>query len=211
MERPSARPARRGFWFDPRFAIGLVLIVASVVGVVAIVGAADSSSTLYAARDALAPGDRIGADDLVPTSARLQAGSGLYLVPGDLPEEGLVVTKPVLAGELVPASAVGSTAGLGYASLVITVQGRLPASVTAGSSVDVWAAARTDSTSFGPPSVLVAGATVVSVLDDEGLVVGAESSTMEVLVPRLRVARMLEAAANGDALSVVPTSIPVKY
>jgi hypothetical protein len=201
---------RRRFWFDPRFAIGLGLILASVIGVVAIVGAADSSQQVYVARDALAPGDRIGTGDLALSSVRVDGADSLYLLPGDVTDEGLVVTKPVSRGELVPASAVGSAAGVRQAALVIGVTGELAASVGPGSLVDVWTATRTANGQFEAPTVVVSSATVVRLVDDGGLVVDTAAQSVEVLVPRSRLARLLEAVANEAAVSVVPSGLPGK-
>jgi len=209
--RDGARAgARRRFWFDPRFAIGLLLIVASVAGVVGIVGAADSSVLVYAAREPLAPGDRVDADDLVGTSVRLAGAERLYLVPDDLPDDGLVVTKAVAEGELVPASAVGSTEGERQTSIVVGVSGELAESVEAGSIVDVWSARESTGGVFEAPVVIVSGATVVRLVDRQGLVVDNDSRSIEVLVPRTDVARVLEAIANDDAIAVVPASLPGK-
>ena len=199
---------RKRFWFDPRLAIGIVLIVASVAGVFGIVSTADASTQVLAARDDLAPGDRIDENDLIETSARL-ADTDLYLLPGDVPDEGLVVTVAVGEGELVPLSAVGDTVGTRLASVVVTINGQLPSSVGPGSTVDLWAARNEESTSFGPPSVIVSGATVVRVIEAEGLVASGDVTTLELLVPRLKVARVLEAVANADALSVIPTALPL--
>jgi len=206
----AAAPTRKRIWFDPRFAIGLALIVASVAGVFAIVNAADTSVRVLAAREPLNPGDIVDADDLVVTSVRLDGALDHYLVAGDIPADGVVLSRPIAAGELVPASAVGSAAGLRQSSIVITVNGQLPASVGPGSVVDVWAARELESGTFGAPIVVVSSATVVRIVDSEGIVVDDSSGTVEVLVPRLRIARVLEAIANDDALSLVPTSIPVK-
>lgn len=203
-------PQRKRFWFDPRLAIGFVLIVASVAGVLGIVSSADASVSVLAARDALAPGDRIDEDDLIATSVRLTGADDLYLVPGDLPDEGLVVTKAVAEGELVPSSAVGSTAGTRFASVVVTINGQLPASVQTGATVDLWAARKGEVSSFGAPAVIVSGATVVRVIEEEGLVASGETTTLELLVPRTRIARVLEAVANSDALSAVPVSLPIE-
>ncbi len=202
-------PQRKRFWFDPRLAIGLVLIAASVAGVLGIVSSADASVSVLAARGDLAPGDRIDDDDLIVTSVRL-ADSDLYLLPGDVPDAGFVVTKAVAEGELVPASAVGSTAGTRFASIVVTVNGQLPGAVETGATVDLWAARKGELSSFGAPSVIVSGATVVRVIEAEGLVTSGEVTTLEVLVPRTRIARVLEAVANADALSVVPVSLPIE-
>jgi len=213
-------PARKRFWFDPRFAIGVLLVAASVAGVVAIVGAADTSVLVFAARAPLAPGDRVDGDDLVATSVRLDGADRLYLLPGDLPDEGLVVTKPVAEGELVAASAVGSVLGEQQTAIVLAVNGELPASVVAGSGVDVWSArqsgsgqsgsGQSGSGQFEAPAVIVSAATVVRLVDREGFVVDDGSAAIEVLVPRSQIARVLEAVANDDAISVVPSSLPGK-
>jgi len=201
---------RRRFWFDPRFAIGILLVVASVGGVLSIVSSADASTQVYAARDAIAPGDRIDADDLVAVSVRIDQSGELYLAPGDVPDEGLVVVRSVGDGELVPTSAIGSAAGLRLASVVVTVNGQLPESIAPGAVVDLWAASQQDSSSFGPPSVIVTGATVVREVESEGLVASGDVSSLELLVPRSKVARVLEAIANEDALSAIPASLPVR-
>jgi len=205
----TPRGRRRRFWFDPRFAIGLVLIVASVVGVAAIVTTADDSVLVYAARSPLAAGDRVDASDLEARNVRLDGAEHLYLTSDDL-DTGVVVTRTVAAGELVPASAVGSTVGIRQSSVVLTLTGQLPASVAAGSTVDVWASRETESGVYGAPTVLVSGASVVRLVESDGIVVDDRASAIEVLVPRNRIARVLEALANDDVLSAVPTSLPAK-
>ena len=208
--RPRAAVRPRRFWFDPRFAIGLLLIVASVAGVVGIVGAADSSVQVYAARAPLAPGDSIRSSDLVSTGVRLDGADELYLVPGDLPDDGLVATRAIARGELVPAAAVGAASGVRLASVVIGVQGELGAAVGPGSTVDVWSAKQIATGGFEPPVVVVPSASVVRLVEQEGFVVDRESVSVEILVPRSRVARLLEAVANDDAVSIVSTSLPGK-
>ena len=209
MSEQKTQPRRRRFFVDPRFLIGLLLVAASVGGVLAIVSTADSTIRVYTARDAISPGDRIDAGDLVEVSVRLDAAD-LYLLPGDIPDDGLVVVKAVAEGELVPTSAVGLVAGLRLASVVVTVAGQLPASVGPGSTVDLWAASQQETSSFGPPSVIVSGAMVVRQLESDGLVSSGDASSLELLVPRSKIARVLEAIANEDALSVIPSSIPAE-
>jgi hypothetical protein len=208
VDRTAPKPTSRRFWFDPRFAIGLVLVLASVAGVVGLVSSASAMTPAYAASGALAPGDRVTGADLVPTLVRIDSVSGRYLVPGDVPDEGFVITKPIGAGELVPVSAVGSTAGLDVASIVVSTNAQLPESTKPGDTVDVWASSSLGTGLFGPPSVIVPGATVVRVVVDDGIVKSSDGATVEILVPRLRIARLLSAIANDDALSIVPASIP---
>lgn len=194
--------------FDPRLAVGLLLVAASVAGVVLIVAAADDSVPLYAARSSLVPGDRIGADDLAETSVRLPGAPALYLQPGEIPPGGYVVTKPVAAGELVPASAVGSVDGLRLTSVVLAMDGALAASVQPGSTVDIWAAPGVENGKFGPPAVIVPGATVVRLVESDSIVGAGETTGVEVLVPKSRIARVLEALANDEAVSIVPATLP---
>lgn len=203
MTRPG-RTTRRRFWFDPRFAIGLALVVASIAGVVYLVAGTDTTTAVYAARAPLAVGDRINASDLVPARVRLGGAAGLYLTPARFPHAGLVATRTIAAGELVPVAAVGTRAGAGVTSIVIDLQGRLPGSIEAGSVVDVWAARRLEQSQFAPPGVLVARASVVRIVPPTGLIAADGAESVEIVVPKEKIAAVLEAIANGDSLAIVP-------
>ncbi|MDQ1583466.1 MAG: hypothetical protein QOF36_1520 [Microbacteriaceae bacterium] len=208
MVAKATRRTRGSFWLDPRFVIGLGLVVGSVVGVSALVSAADRTTVAYAARGPLSLGDTAHASDLVATNVRLGQAGELYLSSGQLPAEGVVVTRAIAAGELVPLSAVGSAAKPEQTRVVVSVSGVLAASVGPGSVVDVWAAAEGDTGQFGPPAVLVDTATVVRLVDSQGLI-ARDGVSVEVQVPRDEVAAVLESVANGDVISIVPVSTPV--
>lgn len=232
-EPAGVAPARRrrSFWFDPRFAVGMILVVVSVLAVVGLVGAANASVEVLAARGALSPGQRVHTSDLALTSIRADRTAQLYLQAADVPAAGVIVTRSVSAGELVPQSAVGSEAGANLTSVVISVPTALPASVAPGSRVDLWAAVQaseesddgtTDAASgsdgsapvdggdgsFAPPSVLVSSAIVVRIVDQKDLVASTGSS-IELLLPKSDVADVLDAIANGAILSIVPVDLPL--
>ncbi|HEU0206689.1 MAG TPA: hypothetical protein VFQ74_08365 [Pseudolysinimonas sp.] len=221
---------------DLRLVLGVLLVVGSVAGVYGIVAAADRRVTVYAAASALTPGERIDAGDLVPRSVALDGSDRLYLAAGDIPSGGLVVTQPIAKGELLPTSSVGSASGVRSTSLVLQLAVRVSGAVVPGAAIDIWAAADPDAvgatTSTDPsdagtpgsaaaapssppadptgPTVIVSGATVVKVLDDSrGFSVASAGSSVEVLVPRTRVARLLQAIAHKAALAVVPAGIPI--
>lgn len=191
---------------DPRLLIGIGLVVSSVAGVYALVTAADATIEVYAAAHPLAPGDRISASDLAMASVQLDSAGGLYLAPGVLPPDGLIVNRHVLAGELVPISATASTDSLRLTALVVSVDGELAASVGPGSTVDVWASRQSAQGTFGVPSTLVSGATVVRLVASDTIVGAGKTTAIEILVPQARVARLLEAFANDDAVAVVPAT-----
>lgn len=206
---PTRRPRRLAI--DVRLVLGVLLVAASVVGVTLLVGAADARVAVYAAAEPLAPGDRVAADDLVERSVALDGADELYLRVGSIPAEGFVVAQPVGAGQLVPVSAAGSVDGVRATSLVLQLAGPVSSVVETGALVDVWGVARLDGEELGAPVVLVSQATVVRVLAEESLIAssGGAASTVEVLVPRSRVARLLQAVARDDALAVVPSGLPL--
>ncbi|WP_308468179.1 hypothetical protein [Rathayibacter soli] len=205
MTTPAApNRARRPFWFDPRFAIGLLLVVGSVVGVYTIIAAADRSTDVYTARGPLAAGDRVDAADFVVTPVRLGTADRLYLRRGELGEHTVILSRSLAAGELVPTSAISDESNGSQTSVVLRVQGELAASVGPGSSVDVWSAAVKEHATYAAPTVLVGGATVVRLIQSDGLVAGRDGRSIEVRVPGGSVAAVLQAIANNDAISLVP-------
>jgi hypothetical protein len=228
---PGAASRRRPF-ADPRLLIGLLLVAASVAATVGIVASVDRRTEVYAAAGPLEPGQRIDASDLVARGVALDGSDALYLGVGDLPRGGLVVTRPVAQGELVPASSVGRRADVDDTSIVLRLATRVSGAVRAGARVDVWAAAPATGLAVtaggggggadadadadpdaglaapGAPAVIVPDATVVRVLDDDqSLTAGSDGSAVEVRLPRSRVARVLAAIAAGDDLAVVPAGL----
>jgi hypothetical protein len=197
------------FWFDPRFAIGIGLVIAAVIGVVSLVAAADETVPVVSARETLSPGERVTSADLVTRDVRIPGAEALYLAPSDIPADGIVITRPVGAGELVPAASAGDVDGLEVTSMVLSLATRLPSSVDAGARVDVWAARSGADGSFAAPTVLVSSALVISVVKDEGLMADDARSALEVLLPRDATARVLEAVANDAAISAVPVDLPL--
>jgi hypothetical protein len=215
MSEPRAVPRRRRFGVDPRLIIGVGLVVASIAGVVGVVQASDRRVTVYAASGTLAPGDSVSEGDLLARRVSLDAAAGLYLAEGDLPPGGLVATAVVRAGELVPLSALGTAEGADATTIVLQLAGRVSSSVQPGAVVDIWASSgeSTDPSTglagaAAPPAVLAPDAVVTRVLRPEGIVSAGDGEAVEVLVPRARIARLLQATADGDALAVVPAGIP---
>jgi hypothetical protein len=210
---------KRSLWFDPRFAIGLVLVVASVAGVVGLVSQANASVDVFAARTTLTPGEHVSASDLVPTSVRAGRIEKLYLRASQVPSSGVVITRAVAAGELIPASAVGSAAAAELTSIVVSVNSALAVSVGPGSRVDLWSAAQATNMpgeqtgvkpgGFEAPAVLVSAAIVVRVIEQKNLV-ATSGASVELLVPKAGTASVLDAIANGAALSVVPVDLPLE-
>jgi hypothetical protein len=207
----STKPDRgpRSRWFDPRLAIGLGLVVSSIAGVLVVVSHADSTIAVLSARVALFTGDRVSAADLVERRVRLDGLADDYLTAKQLPRAGLVITKPVAIGELVPLSAVGDRSGARKASIVVPLSVELPGSIDTGSTVELWSAAVGENQRFERPKVLVGSATVVRLVDDAALVARGPVVSVELQIPRSRTSAVLDAIANDSSLSLVPATSPV--
>lgn len=136
---PPANRAGRPGWRDPRILVGVALVaVAALLG--ATVVGAQETTTVWAARGPLAEGQAVEADDLVARELRFAeaADASRYLAADGPVPDGLVLTRDVGAGELLPATAVGDgTKALLEVPLTVAAEA-VPATVRAGSVVDVW-------------------------------------------------------------------------
>lgn len=205
-----ARSATRPFWFDPRFVIGVVLVVGSVVGVSFVVATVDDTVEVYAARTMMPAGTAVSAGDLDVTAVRLGTSGEYYLAVDDLPKEGLVLSRAVAEGELLPLAALSERASLGHTSVVVTVGGDVAAAVAAGTTVDLWAAPQLEHGRFGSPAIVVPSAEVVRLIDGGGFIGGDSGRSVELRVPTGNIAAVLQSTANADALSLVPASPDAK-
>lgn len=204
MARRTERAERGALRLDPRLLIGILLVAVSTVGVWALVSGLDDATDVYAVRDTVTPGTRLQASDLALESARLGDNAGYYLTPGDLPDQGLVVTRTIGAGEFVPDSAVDAVDRAGLATVVVPSRGALPSDLGVGSTVDVWTATELEQGGFEPPAVLVADAQIAGIHEPEGMVASSSSVSVELLIPREKIAALLQALAAGDAIDLVP-------
>lgn len=203
---PVVRSSRR---LDARLIVGLALVAASIAAVVGIVTAADEGEEVLAAPALLTAGQVLTIDDLEVRRVALGIEGHGYLTPDDMPAEGVIVTRTVGRGELVPRAAVGDARGPSATTVVVALSTALGATVRPGDALDLWSAPALDAGRFGAPAVIASGTQLVRTVIDEGIVTGAEAGRVELLVPRRDVARILHALANGDALSAIPASLAI--
>ena len=202
--RAAGRP--RPVWLDMRFLIGIVLVVASALGVWAVVHAARTTQPVLAAAHAIVPGQVVTAADLVELETRLGDAGERYLAPESL-SSGMVATRSISAGELVPVSAIGTGDDVDLTTLVVRSALDVPAGIVAGSAIELWATPLTGPGQYGEPVVIVTHAIVAEVRTDESMVSRA-GADLEVVVSRDEVGIVLEHVAGGSAMSAVPASVP---
>ncbi|PWD52148.1 hypothetical protein C8046_17355 [Serinibacter arcticus] len=184
-------------WRSPRFGVGVVLVAASVALGSWAIERAGSGEQMWVARHDLAPGDPVSAEDLRSVPLSWEGGDAVYLPAAEIPDDA-VATSFVGSGELVPASALGTSADVDGRPVTVPV----PAGVTleAGVQVDLWALPRADA---GEPRLLADGVSVLGIEEDTGMFRSGSGSVARVLVEADAVAGVLAAQADGGTVTLV--------
>lgn len=141
VDVPPATRARSAGWRDPRLWVGIVLVAGSVVAGARILAGADDMTPVWSASTDLVAGQTLTAADLVATRVRFDdaVDRERYLATGEELPAALTLTRPLAAGELVPASALGEAAGDDTVTVSIAVAAEhVPTDLARGSHVDVW-------------------------------------------------------------------------
>lgn len=194
---------RKPSWKDPRLLIGVLLVLASVAGVVSLVGAADQTTEAYAARQAIAVGEKLTIDKLHRVKVRLGEVGEHYLTPESGPDGQSVAVQRIGKDQLVPRGSLGQADTLDRKPVAVTVEESLPAQAVPGSRVDVWVALPDTRNGFNQPALLLPGAEIAQ-LTAGGTALGSSRSTIVmVLVPDDQMANLLGAQANKAKISVV--------
>ena len=194
---------RRAFWGDARFLIGIALVVLSVVGVWLIVSSARHTTPVLQADRTIAQGEALVSSDFRVVEVGLGAVADGYLAPQDL-VAGLVASRPLADGELVPASAAADAADSRTTSVVVESSVGIPESVGVGTAVELWyAPVLADGEGYDVPRILASGVSVASIPDDDAML-ASRSAAVELVIDRGDVADVLAAITGGAALSVVP-------
>ncbi|MGZ5416852.1 MAG: SAF domain-containing protein [Nocardioides sp.] len=190
-EVPGSPPATRhrvSLWKDPRLVVGVALVAVSALFGATLLGGADATVGVWAARDALARGQDVGPDDLVRREVRFadRADADRYVSAGSPLPDGAVLLRDVGPGELLPRAALGTGSGVGQVEVPLSVPAEaVPATVRRGSVVDVWVTA---DPSLAPAtkdeqvgSTLVFGRVTVLAVSRSGGALGP-SATRQVIV-----------------------------
>ncbi|MFV0427436.1 MAG: SAF domain-containing protein [Beutenbergiaceae bacterium] len=197
---------RRPHWRDPRLGVGVLLVVASVALGSWVFARVDHSIEVYQARVTLSPGDVVLAADLAIVQARLDEVAGSYLQPDD-DLEGMVITRMIPAGDLVPVSALGRSSDIAVRPVQVPMSAGLQQSVQGGSIIDLWVALPDPEGGPGAllaPQPLVSAVEVSGVYEDTTMFAGPQEVLVQVLIPVADLAEVLAAQAGGGQLTVVP-------
>lgn len=141
VEVPAASRASSPGWRDPRLWVGIVLVTGSVVAGARLLSGADDMTSVWSASSDLVSGQTLTADDFAATRVRFDedADEQRYLAVDDELPADLTLDRPLAAGELVPASALGQAPDDDTVAVSIAVAAEhVPTDLDRGSHVDVW-------------------------------------------------------------------------
>ncbi len=210
---PAARAARlpRARWLDARLLIGLLLVLLSVVLGARAFAAADHRVQVWSATRDLGSDTPLGRDVLTPRSVNLDSSTARYLAASEDPT-GMVLTRPVGRGELVPVAAVGRTQDAGRRKIVIEVDRSGVTGLPKGRVVDLYAVRDAGSgASPAPAQLVLAGVTVAEDVRSASGAFGGSGAQVGValLVDTAQVPAVIDAVARGTVYLVqVPGAHP---
>ncbi|UXM90334.1 SAF domain-containing protein [Paenarthrobacter sp. JL.01a] len=204
---PSASPAAarisKPSWRDPRLLVGILLVFLSVAGVVALVGNADKTTQVYAAREDIAVGQQVTAEDLSIVKVRLDEVEAGYVTVEDGLSAGKVALQRVARNQLLPRESLGTADALNRKPVAISMEEELPAQAVPGARVDVWVAMPGTGTAYDNPQLLLPGAEIAGITHGSTTLGASKTTTVLVLVTDAQMPKLLAAQANKAKVSVV--------
>jgi len=199
----TAARLRRPSWKDPRLLVGVLLVLVSVAGVVLLVGSADRTTEVFAARDGIAVGERLTPDNVVRAKVRLGETEQQYITAESGLPEGVVAVQRIGKDQLVPRASLGSVDELDRKPVALTIGEALPAQAVAGARVDVWVAQPDARNGFSEPKLLLPGAEIAEVTSGSTALGSSKTTVLMVLVEDGQMPALLGAQANEAKISVV--------
>ena len=199
----TAARLKRPSWKDPRLLVGVLLVLASVAGVVFLVGSADRTTEVYAARDGIAVGEKLTPENVVRAKVRLGETEAQYITAESGLPDNVVPVQRIGKDQLVPRASLGAVDELDRKPVALTIGEPLPAQAVAGARVDVWVAQPDARNGFSEPKLLLPGAEIAEVTAGSTALGSSRNTVLMVLVEDSQMPGLLGAQANEAKISVV--------
>lgn len=199
----SAPRLKKPSWKDPRLLLGIVLVLASTAGVVALVGSADQTTEVFAIDEAIPLGTQVTEDDFAVVPVRLGDVSGSYLPAAEGIPENAVASSLLRKGELLSRADLGKADELDRKPVGLRIDDPLPAGTSAGSRVDVWVSLPDERNGFKEPEQILTAAEISELSIDESVLGANRATQLLVLVEDGDLATLISAQSNGAKIAVV--------
>ncbi|GAA2849486.1 hypothetical protein GCM10010523_07580 [Paenarthrobacter ilicis] len=183
--------------------IGVLLVLASIAGVVVLVGSADKTIQVFAAREEISVGQPVTPEDLIVVEVRLDGiEAGYFTVEQGFVDGGVAVQR-VGKNQLVPQESIGKADALNRKPVAIALEEDLPPQAVAGARVDVWVALPGSGKAYDDPQLLLPGAEIAQVTSGATTLGASRDKVILVLVTDQQMPGLLGALANEAKVSVV--------
>jgi hypothetical protein len=213
-ERKSKAASNKRFdelklYLNPRYLLGLILILASFSSAYLISKSTDRMITVWGANVDLAPGEMIEAEDLKVIRVRLPENATQYL-DANTDLVGATVLRSIGSSELIPSFALANEVDLSLAKVPISIARQwAPSELRSGIKVDIYGIpnrANQFGEEKGISSPLLITDISIDSVDDSSRDLGGQIG-MTVLIPQSRVEAIVSAISKYEFLLVIqPTS-----
>ena len=153
-----------------------------------------------ASRD-LPKATELDASTVSAVDMQLNDANGKYLLANEEAFGKWFLTHPVLAGELIPKSAIASNKEANCTPIILTLGSTLPTAIKVGSSLDIWAAEQSTGINSIPHEVALSAELIGIKADSDGL--GQSNQSIEVCVSVAEVRSVVEAIAKKATVVAV--------
>ena len=181
-----------------------LLVLGSMVGAWVLIEQSKTTEVFLVTKQNLASGTSLTASDLDQIPLSMFEISGSYLQPAAL-VEGLVLTRPLAAGEAVPVSALTTAELTNWSNVVLTPALELSSQIEVGTKVSIWSSPHLDFQTFGEPDLLATDIEVVKIIEPQGNFADT-SKSVELRVPKNSLQYLIGAITNNDALALTSYS-----
>lgn len=200
---PTRPPTSRSPW--ARSALGGLLVVGSVTGVLYTLTTGSETTTVIVANTPLTVGALLGEADTRSVDVPLHPLFDVALGPASLAGP-LFVTSPVAEGSVIPEGAVSPTAPSDDTTVTLQLSVGQPAWLRPGAVAELWVAPPEGANGFGAPFVVSPQVAITAVSRDDGFAADALASRVDVLVPRRHLPSVIHALANGFYVQLTPVT-----
>lgn len=181
-----------------------LLVLGSMVGAWVLIEQSKTTEVFLVTKQNLASGTSLKASDLDQIPLSMFEISGSYLQPDAL-VDGLVLTRPLAAGEAVPISALTTAELTNWSNVVLTPALELSSQIEVGTKVSIWSSPHLDFQTFGEPDLLATDIEVVEIIEPQGNFADT-SKSVELRVPKNSLQYLIGAITNNDALALTSHS-----
>jgi hypothetical protein len=135
---PTVARLPRARWLDARLLLGILLVLGSVIVGARVVSSADHTVAVWSVTADLGPRVTLGAGDLRQRRVHVDGDQSTYLTVAAGSPVGLVVTRPLSRGELLPRTAVAPSGATEIRKVLVATDPLAAGVLHRGDAVDVY-------------------------------------------------------------------------